>query len=106
MVIAEDADDDVPTYSLGGTDRASFSIMGDTGQLMTKAKLNYEMKNSYSVIVTANDSSGEANDSATINVTIRVIDVDESPTISGSQDLPYTPRTTRAPVATFTADGP
>ena len=84
---------------------ASFSIMGDTGQLMTKAKLNYEMKNSYMVTVMANDSSGEANDSATITVTIRVIDQDERPTISGSQD-PKHAENDMGTVATFTAMDP
>ena len=104
-VTADDADADVPTYSLGGTDMASFSIMGDTGQLMTKAKLNYEMKNSYRVTVTANDSSGEANGTATITVTIRVIDQDERPTISGSQD-PKHAENDMGTVATFTAVDP
>ena len=64
-VTAGDSDNaDAVTYSLGGTDMASFSIMGATGQLMTKAKLNYEMKNSYMVTVTATDSSGESNGTA------------------------------------------
>ena len=116
VVMADDSDTgDAVTYSLGGTDMASFDIMGDTGQLMTKAKLNYEMKNSYRVIVTATDSSGEANDSATIDVTIRVIDVDEAPmimkaepgqglTISGRSSRSYT-ENGRGSVATYTATG-
>ena len=38
-------------YVLGGTDAASFSIDSDTGQLKTKAALDYETKTSYSVTV-------------------------------------------------------
>ena len=62
---------DTLTYSLRGTDAASFSIESTTGQLKTKAPLNYETKNTYQVIVTATDSG---NLSDTISVTINVID--------------------------------
>ena len=43
-VAAMDADDDTLTYTLGGTDAASFAIGSDTGQLMTLAALDYETK--------------------------------------------------------------
>ena len=46
------------TYTLGGTDAASFSIARDTGQLSTKAALDYETKQSYAVTVTATDPGG------------------------------------------------
>ena len=59
-ISATDADGDVLTYSLGGTDEASFDIDAATGQLITKAALNVETKASYSVTVTVND--GTAND--------------------------------------------
>ena len=39
------------SYTLGGTDAASFSINADTGQLLTSAPLDYETKNQYSVTV-------------------------------------------------------
>ena len=54
-VAATDADNDTLTYTLGGTDRASFAINRATGQLMTRAALDFEMKPSYSVTVTASD---------------------------------------------------
>ena len=43
------------TYSLGGTDAASFAIDTVTGQVKTKADLDYETKNSYSVEVQVSD---------------------------------------------------
>ena len=67
-VSAFDADDALLIYTLDGADAALFDISRETGQLMTKASLNYEAKNSYSVVVTATDPSG-ASDS--IQVTIQ-----------------------------------
>ncbi len=75
-VSATDADNDVLTYSLGGTDASSFSIDSTSGQLRTDASFDYETKSSYSVSI--NVSDGSLTD--TINVTINVTDVDESPT--------------------------
>ena len=66
------------TYSLGGTDAASFDIDASTGQLITKAPLDEETKASYSVTVTVDD--GETHDPPiTQDVTIRVRGVDEPP---------------------------
>ena len=73
-VTAMDADDDTLIYALGGTDAASFGINAPTGQLMTKAALDYETKDTYSVTVTASDSGGLSD---SIDVTITVTDVDE-----------------------------
>ena len=78
-VTATDADDDTLTYALGGTDMASFAIDPATGQLMTKAALDYEIPadadtdNNYEVTVTASD--GNTADDATIAVTITVTNV-------------------------------
>ena len=77
-VSATDTDDDTLTYSLGGTDATAFSIDTATGQLKTKAALNYETKSSYTVTVTASD--GSLTDS--INVTINVTNVNEAPIFS------------------------
>ncbi len=74
-VSATDEDEDTLTYTLGGTDEASFDIGSTDGQLKTKAALNYETKSSYSVVVTASDE----NLSDTINITINVTDVNEAP---------------------------
>ena len=78
-VAATDADSDTLTYSLGGTDAASFGIDTSTGQLKTKAPLDYETRNSYEVTVTATDPSAV---SATATVTINVTDVDEDGTVT------------------------
>ena len=74
-VSATDADDDTLTYTLGGTNATSFSIVPTSGQLQTKVPLDYETKNAYSVTVTVSD--GGRTD--TIIVTITIIDVDETP---------------------------
>ena len=57
------------TYTLGGTDAASFDIAAATGQLQTKAALDYETKSSYEVTVTATDSNGATDTTVTIEVT-------------------------------------
>ena len=62
------------TYTLGGTDAASFNIVGSTGQLQTKATLDYESKRSYAVIVTATDANG----STSVMITINVSDINET----------------------------
>ena len=83
-VTATDADNDTPAYTLGGTDAASFDINGATGQLMTKAALNYEVKpekTSYSVTVTATDPY---NASDSIAVTIMVGNVNEAPAFAAA----------------------
>ena len=71
-VAATDADaGDTITYSLEGTDQASFDIRSTTagGQLLTRAALDASTKSTYSVTVRATDSRGG---SATIAVTITV----------------------------------
>ena len=77
-VTATDGDDDPLTYSLSGTHAASFGINTSTGQLKTKAPLDYETKNSYSVTVTASDGVAGSTD-ATIALTITVTDMNEPP---------------------------
>ena len=60
------------TYTLGGTDAASFSIVSTSGQLQTSAALNYETKTSYSVTVDVSDGNdGSDSIPVTINVTER-----------------------------------
>ena len=69
-VSATDDDNDTLTYTLGGTDADSFDIASTTGQLQTKAALDYETKSSYTVTVTAYDgNSGAGRITVTINVT-------------------------------------
>ncbi len=79
VIAATDADNDTLTYTLGGTDAASFEIDATTGQLKTKAALDYETKSTYTVTVTVSD--GSLTD--TITVTITVTDVAETPATTG-----------------------
>ncbi len=77
-VAATDSDaGDTLTYTLGGTDAASFDIVGTSGQLRTKTGVTYdfETKASYTVTVTVTD----ATDSDTITVTISLTNVPGAP---------------------------
>ena len=73
-VSAIDEDDDLLIYTLTGADAASFRIDWRSGQLKTWAPLNYEARNTYTVVVTATDPFGAAD---SIVVTIEVTDVDD-----------------------------
>ena len=79
-IIATDADNDALTYTLSGPDAASFDIDNTTGQLKTKADLDYETKNTYTLTVTVSDG----NLTVTITVIIIIIDQDDqkSPTLT------------------------
>ncbi|MCY3647902.1 MAG: cadherin domain-containing protein [Chloroflexi bacterium] len=81
-VAAEDPENDRLTYSLSGTDAASFTIVGGSGQLRVKDPLDFETKSSYRVTVDVHDGKdGLGNPSAaiddSIDVTITVGNVDE-----------------------------
>ena len=72
-VSATDTDQgDTLTYTLGGSDVASFDIVSETGQIQTAAVLDQETRSSHTVTVTANDGTA---DSDPITVTITVTDV-------------------------------
>ena len=97
------------TYTLVGTDAASFDIGRSDGQLKTKAKLDYEIKNTYMVTVTATDPNGLSD---SIDVTIKVGPVDEAPmimvgglAITGQSAIDYAENRTGM-VATYSAAGP
>ena len=84
VTATDDDDDDSLTYSLGVDDVESFDIVDSSGQLRTKATLDYETQASYTVIVSVSDSkdSGGNADTATddtITVTITVTNVEEMP---------------------------
>ena len=86
-VTATDADSgDTLTYTLDGTDAASFDIVSTSGQIQTRSGVtyDYETKSSYAVIVKAADGNGGSD---TIMVTITVTDVDESPS-PGPEPVP------------------
>ena len=87
-----DTTNDTLTYSLGGNDAASFAIDA-SGQLKTKADLDYEERSSYSVtiqVTDGKDADGTADTTidTTHSVTITVTDVDEDGTITFSADPP------------------
>ena len=64
------------TYSLHGTDAASFNIDDGSGQITVKGDLDYETKQTHRVVVRATDGSRAT---ANISVTITVTDVNEEP---------------------------
>ena len=75
--VATDADNDRLSYFLSGTDAAAFEINSSSGQLRTRAVLDYEAKQSYQVDVTATDPSGGFGE---VTVTISVGNVQEAGT--------------------------
>ena len=98
VVTATDANTDTLSYTLGGVDANSFTIVGTSGQLQTSAALNYEDKNTYTVTATVSDNKGGTD---SIDVTINVTDVNDPPRFvdapsatitipenTGSSDLP------------------
>ena len=76
--MAADDSGDVLTYSLDT--EAVFAIVRSSGQLRTKADLDFETGPSYTVMVTATDPFGSP---ATSQVVITVTDVNEAPMLSG-----------------------
>ena len=79
VVTATDADDDTLTYSLEGTDAASFDIDSGTGQIKTKSGVTYDFEatqNTYEMTVKADDGNGGTD---TIEVNIALLDADEKP---------------------------
>ena len=84
-VTASDPEEgDTLTYFLGGADGSSFAIDSSSGQLRTRATLDYEDKDSYTVTVQVRDSMDiHGNPDMTyddsIDITIDVTDVNEPP---------------------------
>ena len=83
-VRATDPNGDRLTYSLSGTDAASFGIVASSGQLQTRSALNYETKNSYALTMSVRDGkdtlgNADSRTDDTIRVSINVTDVNEVP---------------------------
>ena len=110
-VVAQDAQsDDNLVYELGGPDADSFGFSTSTGQLYTKAALDYETKPSYTVTITVSDGKNVDNDvdtstDDTITVTINVTDVNEPPVVTGTTTTEYVENGTVS-VATYTVVDP
>ena len=84
-ISATDGDEDTMefgqtlTYKLGGTDAASFDIDPSTGQLITKAPLDADTKDSYTVTVSVDDGESRQTPLTPQTVEITVDDVNELP---------------------------
>ena len=111
-VAATDWDNDDLTYYIGGMDGASFTINSGTGQLLTSSVLDFEVQQSYSIYILVSDGNGGSD---RIDVTIFVIDVDETPppVPLAQQEVPApeptlvpspTPQPTEAPTPTPTLE--
>ncbi len=96
---ATDADNDTLTYTLGGTDSASFSIVSTSGQLQTNAALNHESKSSYSVTVSVSDGNGGSD---SITVTISVTNVNEAPAFANGASISNIAATTNTAITSVT----
>ena len=83
VLTASDSDGDTLTYTLEGTDAASFELDTTTtagsAQIQTKSGVTYdhEVKSSYAVVVKADDGGGGT--AASVTVTITITDVSEAP---------------------------
>ena len=102
-VLATDVDKatngDLEMYSIPKDgDSASFSIDRKTGQITTAEELNFEVKASYTVVVTATDPSGATD---TINVNVTVTDADDPGVIAG--DKTFTIDENTAALGSYTA---
>ena len=75
-VTATDADGDALSYSLAGTDAASFTIDAASGQIKTKTGVSYdyEVKSQYPVTVTVIDGKGGTD---MVQVRVNLTDVNE-----------------------------
>ena len=104
---AMDSNMDLLMYVIGGPDADSFQLSdpvvgGNTISLQTKAKLDYETKNEYTVTITAMDPSGATD---LITVTVMVTGVDEGADVEGD-DMVMFAENGEGAVATFTATDP
>ena len=85
-IAADDEENHVLTYTLSGTDAASFDIERASGQLLTKAPLGHETKDSYSLTVTVSDPTNAYDD---IAATVTVTNVEEEGTLTLSTPQPH-----------------
>ena len=99
---ATDADSDTLTYTLEGTDAASFDIVSGSGQIRTRTGVtyNHEAKSTHTVVVKADDGNGGTD---TVTVTITVTDVDEPPGQPAAPSVSATAESTTSLDVTWTA---
>ena len=102
-VTATDADSDTLTYSLEGTDAASFDIESGTGQIKTKSGVTYDFEatqNTYEMTVKADDGNGGTD---TIEVNIALLDADEKSAKPDKPELEKVTGSTTSLTATWEA---
>ncbi len=100
-------------YSLTGTDAASFTIDGSTGQLRVASgvTLDFETKRSHRFTVQVTDGADQHGDDDmdaiddTITVTVTVTNVNEAPVVTGD-DAPSFQEGSTSAVATYTGTDP
>ena len=99
---ATDDDGHTLTYTLEGTDAASFGILSASGQIRTRTGVtyNHEAKSTHTVVVKADDGNGGTD---TVTVTITVTDVDEPPGQPAAPTVSATAGSTTSLDVTWTA---
>ncbi len=111
-IMATDAEDDPLEYTLGGSSASAFALDPATGQLRTKAPLDFEVKNTFDKLtVTVDDGHGHTD---ILSLTVHVIDVSppdapDAPTVAnssidpaGSLDVTWrTPAQNGAPITEY-----
>ena len=102
---------DAGLFKIANADGSTTEAVDEEGQITVKSgtKLDYEAKSSYMVTVTATDPNGLSD---SMDVTIKVTDMDEAPeitrgglVITGMRSVGYDENGT-GDVATYTANGP
>ena len=86
-VAAIDEEGHVLTYTLSGADASNFVVDRSSGQILTKAWLDYETRAGYLMDLTVADPT---NASDSITVTISVTNLEEEGTITLSTPQPFT----------------
>ena len=85
------------TYEITSAAAADFDIDSSSGQILTKAPLDYETRSSYSLRIVATDSVGAE---VSIVVTVKVLDVFEPEPTATPEPTPVPPTATPQPTAT------
>ncbi|MYG63832.1 MAG: hypothetical protein F4158_04560, partial [Synechococcus sp. SB0675_bin_7] len=99
---AMDPDGDTLTYTMEGTDAASFEFDASTRRLSTRVGVtyDYEAKQRYSLRIKADDGRGGTD---TVRVSVHVTDVDEPPSAPAVTSVVATPGSTTSLNVSWTA---
>ncbi len=73
--------DDTHTYTLSGTDAASFEVVNGQLKLISTASGNFETKSSYSVTVTTTDAGGLTGEQS---FTVTINDINDAPVVANA----------------------